>query len=211
MLKIFVDTCVWRHWLSLRSNSSRLQEPELTDAGAFAEIIAAVNDQRLAANLIYDQGVIIELGPVRVEEISALLSRQVERVPIPQSRCDGRYRYDGSLLAGGEFGGSLDAMLNADGRRHEELLHAAFVKSGEAGTPLFEQKARIAEFDVEHLEAALEAGADIFMTTDRATILDKLPKLANLPTASHAVKRAAQILRSPSQFVEETDLTRSTN
>jgi hypothetical protein len=92
----------------------------------------------------------------------------VKKVPIPLSRYDGTYKFDGSILSGGKYGGSLRKVLDVSGYDHEAGFMNArpdMEKPNPAHT-----KPRRREFDIEHLESALEAEADLFLTTDTKLI-----------------------------------------
>jgi hypothetical protein len=83
-----------------------------------------------------------------------------------------------------------------DGYDHERALGAAVTKS-KLDNPAH-TKPRKKEFDVEHLESALEAGADLFITTDQP-LISRLSRALGLLTDNMAVMRANEICVTPGQ------------
>ncbi len=96
---------------------------------------------------------------------------QLEKVPIPLIKADGRHKFDGSALYGGTMGGSLSILTTSEKER----------------------------FDTEHLETALEHNMNYWLTVDYAKIeqvliaidkfKDKLP-----PSLGTIIKTPSQLL-----------------
>lgn len=200
MLKIFVDTCVWRHWLSWIDGRITDTSLHFADATAFDDVLTSIKSGQLQAQLLYDERVVLELGERRFTEVKRRTEGHSSRVPIPGTRADGSYKADGSVLGGGDHGGRLHVMLTADGVAHERLLHEAAVRAQSAGSFLYEEKIRTKEFDVEHLEASLEAHADYFVTTDVNTIILRLQRLSEKFPDDQALQAVTRTLRRPTQL-----------
>ena len=117
-MRLFVDTCVWRHWLTLkngRSFENRALEKHATDFDQIYEIVSAEPAKHV---FLYDTRIEGELPDSYLRDLPMSFSRLVEngffeRTPIPLSRGDRTYIGDGSLLAGGRFGGALRGILRA--------------------------------------------------------------------------------------------------
>lgn len=200
MLKIFVDTCVWRHWLSWIAGRISDLSPHCADATAFDDVLTAIKSGQVQAELLYDERVMLELGETLAAEVRRRTEGQSTRVPIPLTRADGSFKLDGSILLGGIHGGSLDVLLTADGVDHERLIHEAAVRVQSAGTHLYDEKIRRKEFDVEHLEASLEAQADYFITSDVRTIILPLQRLSEKLPNHQALQMVTRTLRRPTQL-----------
>jgi hypothetical protein len=205
MLKIFVDTCVWRYWLSFHSENLQTATTYYREAAAFERIFRALVSRKLEAELLYDERVLLELGTERAAQVISTTVGFARRVPIPRTRLDGSCKLDGSFMFGGSFGVSL-SMLTSDGLDHERLIHEAALRSRAAGSLFYNEKIRIKEFDVEHLEASLEAGADYFITTDSKTIIQPLKRLRLRFEQSEALARVSESLRLPSDLARELSL-----
>jgi hypothetical protein len=174
---LFIDSCAWWHWHRYRYRY-RYRAGHTIDADLAAECEAFENIYQMAAS-----GLITLLRNARVRhevgQIAGLFEDLIEplavQVPIPLTRFDGLDVFDGSTLMGGRTGGSLSPVLELSGRRNEQALRAA----ADALRPdefLFDTKLRRKEFDVEHMESALEACADLFVTTDKKSILGPLDR-----------------------------------
>jgi hypothetical protein len=114
----------------------------------------------------------------------------------PLSRVDGTYKAGGSLLAGGRFGGMLSDILSVDGYDHEKALQSAspnYKLENPAHT-----RPRKKEFDVEHIESALEANADFFITTDQP-LINCIRRAVRLLKNNPVVIKANGICVTPSQ------------
>jgi hypothetical protein len=119
-----------------------------------------------------------------------------DKVPIPLSRLDGAYPSDGSTLFGGVMGGSLDDFLELDGRCNREHLHAA-AAGLEPCHFLYDTAPRKKEFELEHIESALEAGADLFVTTDDKSILEPLDRQQQEFDRGHSIRLLHTIAVTP--------------
>lgn len=200
MLKIFVDTCVWRHWLSWIAGRISDLSPHCADATAFDDVLMAIKRGHVQAQLLYDERVMLELGEALAAEVRRRTEGHSTRVPIPLTRADGSFKADGSILLGGIHGGSLDILLTADGVDHERLVHEAAQRARSAGTFLYDEKIRRKEFDVEHLEASLEANADYFVTSDVKTIILPIQRLSERLPNDKALQAVTRSLRRPTQL-----------
>ncbi len=201
-IKIFVDAQVWRHWFTLKAGEA-IENPQLEkyakDFDKICNVIASRPEEFL---FLYNTRIEQELPekhrkglPVCFETVKS--SGLLEHIPIPLTKSDGTYKADGrTTLGGGHFGGRLRGLLNLDGKDHEKRIREArpaFDKANPAHT-----KPRRDEFDIEHLESALEAGADFFITSDHKTILDNLEKAFKTYPTDPAILRANEICMTPS-------------
>lgn len=203
MLTIFVDTCVWRYWLSWLGGRISDTSPHYADATAFDDVVTAIKTGQVQAQLLYDERVMLELGEALAAEVRYRAGAYSTRVPIPLTRLDGSFKFDGSILFGGIHGGSLEVLLTSNGVDHERLIHEAAVRAQAAGTFLYDEKIRRKEFDVEHLEASLEAHSDYFVTADVKTIILPLQRLSELLPNEHALQAVTRSLRQPTQLSSE--------
>ena len=94
----------------------------------------------------------------------------------------------------------MDILLTSDGVDHESLVHEAADRARSAGTFLYDEKIRRKEFDVEHLEASLEAQADYFVTSDVKTIILPLQRLSERLPNDKALQAVTTSLRRPTQL-----------
>lgn len=200
-MKLFVDTCVWRHWLTFKNNKAFEKRALENGAKEFDRIYDIVSSEPLKHIFLYNARIEGELTeyyltglPISFSLIKG--SAYLERIPIPLSRADGTYKCDGSLLCGGRFGGALRDMLSIDGYDHERALQKA-VPNHKLGNPAH-TKPRKKEFDIEHLESALEAAAALFITADQH-LLDRLSRALELLPENSAVTRANEICVTPNQ------------
>lgn len=207
-MRLFVDTCVWRHWLTLKNSrpfENCVLEKHATD---FDQIYEIVSSGPLKHVFLYDARIEGELPDCYLNGLPMSFSKikengYFEKTPIPLSRADGTYKFDGSLLFGGRFGGALRGMLSMDGHDHERALQAA-VPNRKLENPAH-TKPRKKEFDVEHLESALEADADLFITTDQP-LIDRLSRALGSLTDNSAVTRANEICVTPGQALSRLKL-----
>ena len=212
IMRLFVDTCVWRHWLAFKNKrpfENRALENEAKEFDRVYDVV--VSSEPLRHIFLYNARIEGELTACYFNglPISFSLIKETgcfERIPIPLSRADGTYKCDGSLLCGGRFGGALKGMLSMDGHDHERALGAAVTKS-KLENPAH-TKPRKKEFDVEHLESALEAEADLFITTDHP-LINRLSRALGLLTNNLAARRANEICVTPSQALSrlKNDIT----
>ncbi|OYT78220.1 hypothetical protein [Pseudomonas sp. PGPPP2] len=195
MTGILVDTSTWWHWFSLLAGRSFGNSKQEAEATAFGHLYDRLTQCQHSHPFLYNARVLLELPEDLRIEFDRLVKPYARLIPIPLSRTDGAYQFDGSILMGGRMGGSLSCLLNMDGYAHEEkLLEAA--NSGKHRN-LYDAKERRREFDIEHLESALEAGASHFVTTDSIRI-QTIVKAASLWPESKPVADAARICCLPS-------------
>ncbi len=188
-IRILADTGVVWDALSLQANAKRMKGDEqwLEDAGAFWQLIAEPRVEIYYTSLLDHK--LSHLFPVPWEALRPRLTR----TSIPISRADGYHKLDGSIRCGGTYGGSLRVLLTAD---HEVKLTTAARNFQETGDNTKYMNQRTKEFDYEHLEAALEVGANYFITTDY-TLLARLKSLTAAQRKSQEVQRAASIAVRP--------------
>jgi hypothetical protein len=87
-------------------------------------------------------------------------------------------------------------LLSLDGYDHERRLRAAADEL--SGGNLYERLERSREFDIEHLESALEADASMFVTTD-TKLLERVERGAAAFPEESAVAWTARIVARPSE------------
>jgi hypothetical protein len=155
-MRLFVDTCAWRHWLTLKNNRPFENDVLENYAKEFDRVYGIVSSEPLKHTFLYNARIEGELPdcylgglPISFSKIKA--NSYFEKTAIPLSRADGTYKADGSLLCGGRFGGVLTAILSMDGYDHQRALQAA-VPNCKLENPAH-TKPRKKEFDVEHLES----------------------------------------------------------
>jgi hypothetical protein len=175
MLNILIDTNVWRNWFTLKVAPDRLQNHPnlLVDSRSFDEIYSLATSS-LDVTFLFNYLVPRELGDNRKSEVSEYVLPVAKKIPIPLTRADGGYCDDGSVLHGGRMGGCLKVYLEFEGYQQEAEIMRAATALGDK--PLYEENPRKREFDVEHMESALEAEADLFVTSDYK-IIDTLDRL----------------------------------
>lgn len=208
-MRLFVDTCVWRYWLTLKNGrpfGNRVLEKHATD---FDQIYEIVSSGPLKHVFLYDARIEGELPDCYLNGFPISFSNirekgYFEKTPIPLSRADGTYKSDGSLLCGGRFGEALRGMLSLDGHDHERALQAA-VPNSKLENPAHTNP-RKKEFDMEHLESALEADADLFITTDQP-LIDRLSRGLRLLPDNSAFTRANEICVTPAHALGRLKLT----
>lgn len=199
MIKIFVDTCVWQHWLALRAEK-HFTNPDLeANAKAFEKIYEIVSSYAQKFMFLYSARIEGELPDEYLCKLAFCFQKVkqsdfIQQVVIPLSRADGTYRADGSLSFGGRLGGTLRIILSIDGYDHEEQLKKAipnFRRENPAHT-----NPRSKEFDIEHLESALEASADFFLTTDQP-LIDRLDRARKIYPENKEVSWGSRICMRP--------------
>lgn len=208
-MRLFVDTCVWWHWLTLKNNKPFKNHVSQNHAEDFDQIYEIVSSERSKHVFLYNALIEGEFRdcylnglPWSFSEISDI--HHFEKTPIPLSRCDGTYKADGSILAGGRFGGSLRGILSIDGYDHEKALQKATPNYKRPGNNPVHTKPRKREFDVEHLESALEASADLFITSDQP-LIKRLRHASEILKDNLAVTRANEICVTPGQALSRLD------
>ncbi|MGB3517317.1 MAG: hypothetical protein WBA43_12740 [Elainellaceae cyanobacterium] len=149
-----------------------------------------------SAEFLFNSLVVHELGDRYQADFARYVLPVSKKVPIPLSRTDGLHRYDGSILCGGRMGGSLTVFLNADGYRQDLMVRNAAAELRD-GQRLYETKPRKRELDVEHMESALEANADIFLTNDESTIIKRLQRLGQHHPENHPINMMLLIAKTP--------------
>lgn len=100
---------------------------------------------------------------------------QIEKVPIPLIKADGRHKADGSALYGGTMGGSLSILYTSEKER----------------------------FDTEHLETALEHNLDYWLTVDYKKINQVLIAIGKFK--DKLPPRLRTIVITPSQLLAEVE------
>lgn len=196
MKLIFVDTCVWRHWFCYLNESSKLTIELKTESEAFQEIYNLVLSSD-AIQFAFNQRIVDELGLNFATDFRERVLPFAKKVPIPLTRFDGAYKLDGSLLCGGKFGGTLRDLLTIQGYDQPTKLEEA-AKSLVPGNYLYNTKPRKKEFDIEHMESALECSAELFITTDKSTILRLLEQAIKFYAAEHPIAYIHSIAKLPS-------------
>jgi hypothetical protein len=200
-MKMFVDTCVWRYWLTLKNGRDFENCILESHAKHFDQIYKIVSSKPLKHVFLYNTRIEGELPDSYLYGLTMSFYKIKEnpyfiKIPIPLSRAGGTYKADGSLLAGGFYGGTLMAILSMDGYDHKAALQNAapnYRRENPAHT-----KPRIKEFDVEHLESALEARADLFITADQL-LIDRLSRAFELLPVNPTIMRANEICATPKQ------------
>ena len=166
MIKILVDTSVWRHWFALKDKKT-FPSPDIEeDAKAFSKIYDMVSSLPQKFLFIYNARVEDELYKYKYQICFQKIksSNYIKKVSIPLSRVDGSYKCNGSMLAGGDFGGSLRDILSMYGYDHDAAFRNAKLNINRKNSA--HTNPRKKEFDIEHLESALEAKSDLFLTSD---------------------------------------------
>ncbi len=210
-MEMFVDTCVWRYWLTLKNSMNFENKFIENDANDFDQIYKIVSSEPLKHVFLYNARIEGELPDSYLNSLLISFSKikencYLKKIPIPLSRCDGTYKCDDSLLGGGRFGGELREILSIDGYDHETALKTATPKYNLENPA--HTKPRKKEFDVEHLESALEACADLFITADQP-LIDRLKRAHELLLENLAATRANKICVTPSQALSrlKNDIT----
>ncbi|MEP0914204.1 hypothetical protein NDI45_25175 [Leptolyngbya sp. GB1-A1] len=197
MKNIFVDTCVWWHWFSYLKQSSKLSSNLKAESEAFQQIYNIVLNSS-SKQFVFNQKIVDELSSQFAAQFKEKVLPFAKKVPIPLTRLDGTYKFDGSILCGGNFGGTLRDLLVIYGYKHaDKLEEAAEFLAPDAY--LYKTKPRKKEFDIEHMESALECDAELFITTDEKTILNLLEKAVKLYPTQHPVVRMHLIAKLPSE------------
>jgi hypothetical protein len=195
-MQIFVDTNVWWNWFSSCEKTVDIKFQQ--DCESFAQIFELVSNSSGRAIFLYNSRIKDELPTLFSAIFDQLALPFSLKVPIPLTRIDGAFRLDGSFLFGGRMGGTLRNILTESGYPQEDkiLESAKALKSGEN---LFDKKPRKREFDIEHMESALEANANFFLTVDQSTILLPLRKMALKYESSHPINQIERIAFTPTE------------
>ncbi|WP_439345980.1 hypothetical protein [Vacuolonema iberomarrocanum] len=196
MKTIFIDTCVWWHWFSYLDQPSTLLPKLRAEAEAFQQIYNLVLNSD-SKQFVFNQKILDELGSRFAEHFKERVLPFAKKVPIPLTRLDGAYKFDGSFLYGGNFGGELRDLLTIQGYKHADKLEES-ANSLAAGVYLYNTKPRKKEFDIEHMESALECNAELFITTDKK-ILDLLKQAVSSYPAQHPIAHMYSISKLPSE------------
>lgn len=204
MFSAFIDTCVWQHWFTFRSKPENLHGKEeiRKHSESFDQIYQLVKSSPEQAQFLFNCKIMNELNETGRAEFERLVMPFSKKVPIPLSRFDGAYLADGSILSGGRMGGTLKELLDADGQDHEQKLKDAAV-SLSAHESLFKKNPRKKEFDIEHMESALEACADVFLTNDEKTILNPLRRIAAQKAPDHPIHLMCSIAKTPTDALDD--------
>jgi len=196
MLEIFVDTCVWHHWFTFISGVPLRQERIHQHCESFQQIYDLVSSAPTRARFLHNKRIEDELGERFKKEFVERALPFSRKIPIPLTRYDGAYCYDGSILHGGRMGGTLRNLLTIQGYPHDAALeHAA--ETLEDGAFLYNTKPRKKEFDIEHLESALEASASLVITNDEKTIIALLQDASSKYELSHPINLICKITKTP--------------
>ena len=200
MVTIFVDTCVWRHWFTFKAKKP-FKSPDLEkNAEAFDKIYEMVIFNPLKFVFLYNACIQNELKQYSNEFAELTQPKNFNKIPIPLSRADGTYLANGSILAGGNFGGTVKKILSLDGHDHEEAIQKT-PPNMKCENPAH-NKPRKKEFDIEHLESALEANANIFITTDQK-LIDRLDRAKEKYSASEEIALARNTCFRPVDALSE--------
>jgi len=194
---IFIDTCVWHYWFCYLHDSSRLNSIQKFEAEAFQKIYEKVISSDIL-QFVYNQRIASELSSEFTADFRARVIPCAEKIPIPLTRLDGAYKLDGSFKFGGSFGGTLRELLTMQGYDHSRKLENA-ARNLEDGDYLYDTKPRRKEFDVEHMESALECNAKLFISTDERTILNPLKQVVTGYSIQHPIFRIYSIAKLPSE------------
>lgn len=125
MLNIFVDTCVWRHWLTFSAGRLAPHGQIKLHCESFEKIYRLVCTFPERGRFLHNKRIENELGERFRKEFAEKVLPVSTNIPIPLSRCDGAYRHDGSILAGGRMGGTLRALLTLHGYPQEAAVKCA--------------------------------------------------------------------------------------
>ncbi|MBD2069130.1 hypothetical protein H6F93_16675 [Leptolyngbya sp. FACHB-671] len=197
MKTIFVDTCVWRHWFSHLDQPSKLTPKLKAESEAFQRIYNLVLNSD-SKQFVFNQRIVDELGSQFAEHLEEKVLPFAKKVPIPLTRPDGAYKPDGSLICGGNCGGTLRDLLVIQGYKHADKLEEA-ATSLAPDAYLYNTKPRKKEFDIEHMESALECNAELFITADERTILNLLKQAAKSYPIQHPITHMHSIAKLPSE------------
>ncbi len=190
--RILVDTSAIRDALRFRESPgavSRFGVQRVEDAVAFWALIARPS-VRLSYNALLEH----HIGK-RFPVAWANVSRLLQKCPIPLSRADGVRKADGSTKCGGDFGGTLRPLL---GTSHDVTLRIASALHDPTMKVYKQQREK--EYDLEHLESALELGATYFISTDYH-LLRRLRGLAHDLLVIPTILRAQKIAKRPSEVL----------
>ncbi len=124
------------------------------------------------------------------------------KVVILLTRADGHFCFNGSIMRGGRMGGKLRPLLALDGNDQDaQVAQAAAALTQDQH--LYELPARRKEFDIEHLEAALEADADLFVTVDRSTIISRYRAVREQFSGDPVTTRSIDFSVTPGEALEQ--------
>lgn len=195
MLRILIDTCVWWHWFTFKTAPDRLNAINQAHSKSFDTLYKLVSSSN-SAELLFNALVKYELGDRYQSEFQEYVLPVARKIVIPLSRCDGIYCLDGSILHGGKMGGSLNSFLVADGYQQDAMVAKAAAEL-KADEKLYETRPRKRELDVEHMESALEARADLFVTNDETTIIRRLESMSHRFDSNHPINQVRSITKTP--------------
>ena len=189
-VKVLVDTSAIWDALRFRFEPDRIRvQDRLDDAKAFWRLLDE-SGVKIYYNSLADHWLSSKFPvPVLWDDIRKYLTK----ASVPLSKADGHYKPDGSLKAGGRFGGSLRILLAPD---HEDKLREAARIFENTMIDAAYRSERGKEFDYEHVETALELEADFFITTDYK-LLRRLKNVPRLHLRISEIQRAIQITSRP--------------
>jgi hypothetical protein len=193
MLKIFVDTSVWRHWFTFVAGKSSTPKLEQHSAN-FQKIYDLVCNAPTKGHFLHSKCVENELGKKFEKQFTGKVLPFSEEILIPLTRLDGTYSLDGSILLGGKIGGMLRNLSSVDGYDIEANLKLVIEKIKTDKSSY--KKVRKKEFDIEHMEAALEAEADLFITDDEISIA-LLKRASSRFNSNHPINLIYKIAKTP--------------
>lgn len=202
-LRFYIDTCVWWRWFTWRGEPThRWTLQERQDLTAFDEIFSYIDQSApLGATFLHSELVLIELGPPRSQLFQEMVMPRSTKVVIPLTRTDGLYCYNGAITRGGRMGGKLRPLLALDGNNQDAQVAQAAATLAQ-DRHLYELPVRRKEFDIEHLEAALEADADLFVTVDRTTIINRYRAVREQFRGDEVITRAIDFSVTPGEALE---------
>ncbi len=200
MLQTLIDTCVWRHWFTFKQSPDKLSPTLLAHSENF-QTIYQIASSSTQVELLYNALVEYELGDRYCTELSRYVLPIARKIVIPLSRRDGLYRRDGSILRRGLMDAELRPYLTADGYDQEAMIAKA-AQSLQADEKLYDTSPRKRELDIEHMESALEARADLFITNDKI-IIDRLSKMSSRYDSSNPINMICSITRAPTSALPQ--------
>lgn len=203
-IKILVDTSVVRHALSHDKDPQGLPEKFKKDVEAFWSLLRSQKIRFYYTSLL-DHQITRKFG---AEWESMKKDYGFEKAPVSMVRLDGTQALDGSARLGDGASGVLkDIFLEDDHER--KIKEKAEEDAGRQFKDIDDYKRssrygrqRAKEHDWEHLGAALDMGADFFITTDYK-LISKLKNLTPKQTENEIVKRALAVTKSPSEALAD--------
>lgn len=217
MIKVAIDTGAVRDAIHWKTNQTEFisgieKDKKISERLSSAEDFWELIDQE-GLLFMYTSLVDHNVGKMRGSQAKGFWGKlkghpSFEEIPIPLSRADGIHKADGSLLYGGTCGGSLAELLPDD---HEQKYQNYPTRISSEPDHFEKEKLkkkyleeRHKEFDLEHLEAALEAEADYFITSD-FKLLERLESVSPELREKEKIKKACEIACTASEALKRTD------